>query len=288
MIARVDAQVDMRNVSAVEESVDPDRTAVLSMTTEEEVLNGNRTSPAGVPGARANVPGAQDMGENSFKQDVNKNLKTVNNAVPKTIRNIKEAAGRIERLSIAVLVDGVITDTTDKDGKVESKWTPRSQEEIQKYEALIKNAIGFSDKRGDTIKIENIQFKKEDFAESSELLSKIERRKLIAYIIKWTVIALSLGVFFFVVIRPFMRWITESFQESVDNILPRTIEELEELQSVDNTLPGMSSALPMMEESLDPDKAESELLKDRIMGLVEKDNKKAASALGLWLVRRDF
>jgi flagellar M-ring protein FliF len=49
----------------------------------------------------------------------------------------------------------------------------------------------------------------------------------------------------------------------------------------------MSAALPMVEETIDPDKAESELLRDRIMSLIEKDEKKAADALGLWLVRRD-
>jgi len=99
---------------------------------------------------------------------------------------------------------------------------------------------------------------------------------------------LSLAVFFFLVLRPFMKWVTESFQESVDDMLPKTIEELEELQSVDGSLPGMSAALPMIEDSIDPDKAESELLKDRIMSLVEKDNEKAANALSLWLVRKDF
>ena len=59
------------------------------------------------------------------------------------------------------------------------------------------------------------------------------------------------------------------------------------MQAVDSTLPGMSSALPTLEESIDPDKAESELLKDRILGLVGNNNKKAADALSLWLVRRD-
>ncbi len=57
---------------------------------------------------------------------------------------------------------------------------------------------------------------------------------------KWLVIAFSLGLIFFVVIRPFMRWITDSFQDTVEDMLPKTIEELEELQSVDNSLPGMS------------------------------------------------
>ena len=70
-------------------------------------------------------------------------------------------------------------------------------------------------------------------------------------------------------------------------MLPRTIEELEELQSVDSTLPGMSAALPVLEESIDPDKAESELLKDRIMAIMENDAEKSQNAFGMWLVRRD-
>ena len=84
-----------------------------------------------------------------------------------------------------------------------------------------------------------------------------------------------------------MQWITDSFQDSVEDMLPRTIEELEELQAVDNTLPGMSSALPVLEESIDPDKAESELLRDRIMSIVENDEEKATSAFSMWLVRKD-
>jgi flagellar M-ring protein FliF len=104
---------------------------------------------------------------------------------------------------------------------------------------------------------------------------------------KWLILSLSLGLFFFVVVRPFMRWITDSFQDTVEDMLPKTIEELEELQSVDNSLPGMSGALPVLEDSLDPDKAESELLKERIMNLMELDNEKAAGAFSLWLSRRD-
>jgi len=84
-----------------------------------------------------------------------------------------------------------------------------------------------------------------------------------------------------------MRWITDSFQDSVEDMLPRTIEELEELQSSENTLPGMSGALPVLEESIDPNKAESELLKERIISLMESDNEKASGAFSLWLSRRD-
>ncbi len=288
VVAKVDAMLTNRVISSVEESVDPDKTAIRSQQSEEEVADGARTNPSGVPGSRANLPGAEDnAGQVGFKQNVNHEIKTTNFDVPKTVRNIKEHAGAIERLSVAVLVDGVSQTTTKEDGTSETKWVARTPEELKKYEELVKSAIGFNAARGDSVKIENIQFQPEDFSEAERLLTNLERRKLLHALFKWTLLAFSLALVFFVVIRPFMQWITDSFQDSVEEMLPRTIEELEELQSVDNTLPGMSAALPVLQESVDPEKAESELLKDRIMGLMGKDEEKAANAFEMWLVRKD-
>jgi len=287
VIAKVDATLNHRTVSSVEESVDPDKTAIRSQQSEEESLDGSRTNPAGVPGSRANLPGAEDAGQVGFKQDVKKEIKTTNFEVPKTVRNIREGAGNLERLSVAVVVDGVSQTVAKEDGTTEVKYVPRSAEELQKYESLVKNAIGFNAARGDSVKIENIQFQAEDFSESEKLLTNLERKKFIHALFKWALLGFTLVLFFFIVVRPFMQWITDSFQDSVEEMLPRTIEELEELQSVDNTLPGMSSALPVLQESIDPEKAESELLKDRIMGIMNVDEEKAGNAFGMWLVRKD-
>ncbi|MES2767784.1 MAG: flagellar basal-body MS-ring/collar protein FliF [Bdellovibrionota bacterium] len=287
VIAKVNADINSRDVVSVEEIIDPDKTAVKSTITEDEKLNGNRRNPTGVPGARANLPGAEEGQQVAFNQDVSKEYKTINYDVPKTVRNIKEAPGAIERISISVVVDGVMENIKKEDGTFEKQYKQRSPEELQKYASLVRGAIGFSEKRGDTFTIENMPFEQENFEEAEQILNSLERRKLFSYMLKWGIIGLAFLLFFFVVVRPFMRWITDNFQESVEELLPKTIEELEELQSVDNTLPGMSAALPTLEESIDPDKAESELLKDRILGLVGSNNKKAADALGLWLVRRD-
>ena len=287
VIARVDATLSNRLVQAVEESVDPEKTAIRSQQSEEESLDGARSNPAGVPGSRSNLPGAEDGGQVGFKQDVKKETKTTNYEVPKTVRNIKEMAGNLERISVAVIVDGNMQTTTKEDGTTESKWAPRSAEDLAKYENLVKSAIGFNAARGDSVKIENIQFMAEDFTESEKILTSLERKKLVQALLKWALLGFSLALFFFIVIRPFMQWITDSFQDSVEDMLPRTIEELEELHSVDNSLPGMSSALPVLEESIDPDKAESELLKDRIISIMQGDEEKAANAFGMWLVRKD-
>lgn len=287
IVAKVDATLNHRIVSSVEETVDPDRTAIRSQQAEEEALDGSRTNPSGVPGSRANLPGAEDGGQVGFKQDVKREIKTTNFDVPKTVRNIKEGAGNVERLSVAVVVDGTLVTTTKEDGTTESKYVPRTAEDLKKYEDLVKNAIGFKADRGDMVRIENIQFQPEDFSEAEKLMTNLERRKLLHALFKWALLGFSLALFFFIVVRPFMQWITDSFQDSVEEMLPRTIEELEELQSVDSTLPGMSTALPVLQESVDPEKAEAELLKDRIMGMMTKDEEKAANAFGMWLVRKD-
>ncbi len=287
VMVRVNAELNHRQTQTVEETVDPEKTALLATQSEEERLDGSRTNPAGVPGARANVPGAQEAGQVGFNQNVQKELKTQNFVVPKTVKNVSEAAGGLQRITVSVVVDGTTSIAKNDQGEEVENWTPRSNEELAKFDTIVKNAIGFSESRGDSVKIETMKFEKEDFSESEKWMTTLERKKLVNAVLKWVLLGGVLAAFFLMVVRPFMRWVTDSFQDSVDDLLPRTIEELEELQSVDNSLPGMSSALPVLEESLDPDKAESELLKDRIMTLMEKDEEKASGAFSLWLVRKD-
>ncbi len=287
VIVRVDASLNPRHTVMVQEEVNPESTALKASQSEEELLDGARTNPAGVPGTRANIPGAEDAGQVGFRQNVRKELRTSNFEVPKTVKNIRESAGGIERLSVAVLVDGNRVSAQGENGGSTEEWQPRSQEEMVKLETLVKNAMGFNANRGDSVKIENIQFKEEDFTEAEQLLTTLERRKLVQALLKWSLLGVSLVLFFFLVVRPFMRWITDSFQDSVEDMLPKTIEELEELQAGDMSLPGMSGSLPVLEDAIDPDKAESELLKERIMALLEKDQEKAAGAFSLWLARKE-
>jgi flagellar M-ring protein FliF len=287
VIVRVNAQLNHKQTQERAENVDPDRVAALSTTTEEEKLDGARSNPVGVPGARANLPGAQDQGQVSFNQNVNKSIQQTNNAISKTVTDSKEAAGGLQRLTVAVMVDGISTIKKDDQGKEQDGWDKRSAGELAQIEGLVKATVGFKELRGDSVRIENIRFEKPNFEEADRLLTTLERKKLVNSVLKFGLILISLVLLVVIVVRPFMRWVTDSFQDTVEDMLPKTIEELEELQAMDSTLPGMSNALPVLEETLDPDKAESELLKERIMSLVERDEEKAAGAFSLWLVRKD-
>ena len=288
IIARVNADLNPTQVSQVQELVDPDRTAVRSVQTEEEAVQGNRSNPTGVPGARANLPGAEEAGRVQFNQDVKREIKTTNYSVPKTVKNVIESAGTLKKISVAVMVDGVYETVKGEDGKETQNWVPRNEEDLNRFKTLVQNVIGFDTKRGDTITIESFQFKEEDFTEADKLMRTLHREKLIRFLASWALAGFGLALLFFVFVKPFIRWVTDSFQDSIEDMLPKTIEELEELHGVDSALPGMSSAMPVLEEPIDPEKAESEILKERIMAIMDDDEEKASGAFSLWLVRRDF
>lgn len=289
VIARVSAELNNRKVSFVEETVDAEKSAIKSTTSNNESVEGTRANGVQGAGAAANLPNVEGVGKAgvSFSQNTNKENKTVTYEVPKTIRNVSEAAGTVNRISIAVLVDGVVTPAS-ADGKTPSKWEPRSAEDIKRFESIVKNAIGFDEKRGDSVKIESFQFAQEDFSSMDEISGQMYRQKMIRFALSWVLAALGLALIYFFVIRPFTSWVTDSFQESMEDMLPKTIEELEELQAVETRLPGMAAVMPILETPIDPEKAESEVLKDRIMNIMTEDGEKAGGAFSLWLVRRDI
>ena len=288
VMARVNATLNPQRVSMVKEEVDPDRTAIRSIAVEEESSNGNRSNPTGVPGARANIPGANEAGQVAFNQDVSRNTKTTNYSVPKTVKNIVESAGSIQKVSVAVMVDGVYQNITGENGESSRKWSPREEEELKRFETLVKNVIGFDQTRGDSISMESFQFKEENFVEADKLVKTIHREKLLRFLASWALAGFGLVLIFFLLVKPFVRWVTDSFHDSIEDMLPKTIEELEELHGVDNALPGMTSAMPILEEPVDPEKAESEILRERIMAIMDEDEDKASGAFSLWLIRRDF
>jgi flagellar M-ring protein FliF len=68
----------------------------------------------------------------------------------------------------------------------------------------------------------------------------------------------------------------------VDTFLPQTIEELEKLQKSSN-LPVLEDSMPILPESVDPAKIEGEMIKEKIITLVDSNPHKAALILKDWL-----
>ncbi|MEM6338904.1 MAG: flagellar M-ring protein FliF C-terminal domain-containing protein, partial [Pseudomonadota bacterium] len=89
---------------------------------------------------------------------VEKSDQTTNYEISKTVKNYISESGVIKKMSIGILVDGHYeTDPETED----TKYTPRSQEDLDKIENLVKVAVGFDDDRSDRIEVINMKFSAE-------------------------------------------------------------------------------------------------------------------------------
>ncbi len=159
-VARVSATFDFKQVERVEERFDPDTIAVRSEQYSDE-KNAGAAANMGVPGVQTNLgqnaPGAGAAGGAGNS----KNDKTLNYEVSRSTSRTIEPVGTLGRVSVAILVDGKYEEAApaaDAKTPAAPKYVPRSADELQKIEALVKGAIGFNIERGDQISIQNIPF----------------------------------------------------------------------------------------------------------------------------------
>jgi flagellar M-ring protein FliF len=155
--AQVTAAMDFDRITTNAEIYDPEGQVVRSTQNVEEQANSADSSGSKTVSVANNLPDAPDSknGANGNSQSrSSRTEETVNFEISKTVRSHVRESGKVRRLSIAVLIDG--TYTTDKDGK--RVYTPRSKEELAKLDKLVRSAVGYDEKRGDTLELINMPF----------------------------------------------------------------------------------------------------------------------------------
>ena len=156
-VARVSATFDFKQVERVEEKFDPETIAVRSEQRSEEKAGGS-AAVAGVPGVQTNL-GRTTPGGGGAAGGGSKNDETLNYEVSRSTSRTVEPVGTLSKVSVAILVDGKYEPgAPGKDGAGKAKYTPRSPDELQKIEALVKGTVGFNQERGDQVSIQNIPF----------------------------------------------------------------------------------------------------------------------------------
>ncbi len=118
---------------------------------------GAATAPLTAPAAQAQrqAPGQQPPGQQPPTNTHRENI--VNYEVDKTIRHTKAEVGAIKRLSAAVVVN--YRRASDAGGKV--TYTPLTEQELAQINTLAREAMGFSQERGDTLNVVNAPFSAE-------------------------------------------------------------------------------------------------------------------------------
>ena len=156
--ARVDVHVDMDfdRITTNSESYDPNGQVVRSTQTVTEQNDSNEGGGQPVT-ISTNLPNAQPpaaAGANTTRTKGARNEETVNYEITKTVRNQVREAGVLQRVSVAVVVDG--TTTTAADGS--KKYEARSPDDLKQITALVRSAIGYDEKRGDKVEVANMRF----------------------------------------------------------------------------------------------------------------------------------
>jgi flagellar M-ring protein FliF len=153
---QINADFDVNRITQTSDKYDPDgRVVRSSQTREEQSSTGSGNDGAVSVGNELPGAGKTSSGNSSSPRDSNrKTEEIVNYEISRTTKTEVIEAGRVNRISAAVLVDG----TYSKDAKGNVVYKPRPKEEIDRIAALVRTAIGYDAKRGDQVEVVNLRF----------------------------------------------------------------------------------------------------------------------------------
>jgi flagellar M-ring protein FliF len=149
------ADFDFNRVTQTSEKFDPEGRVMRSSQTREE--SSGADGREGQVSVGNDLPGAQQQrqGDNNAPRDQSrKSEEIVNYEISRSTKTEVSEGGRVNRVSVAVLVDGIYA----KNDKGEAVYQPRDKDEIDRIAALVRSATGFDQKRGDQVEVVNLRF----------------------------------------------------------------------------------------------------------------------------------
>jgi flagellar M-ring protein FliF len=149
------AEFDVNRITQTTDKFDPEGRVVRSSQTREELSSNGDAGKDGQVTVGNELPGTGQQPPNNAARDQNKKSEEiVNYEISRTTKTEVTEAGRVNRISVAVLVDG----NYGKNDKGEVSYQPRAKEELDRIATLVRSAIGFNQKRGDQVEVVNLRF----------------------------------------------------------------------------------------------------------------------------------
>ena len=280
--AEVKADMDFDRISTTDEKFDPDGQVIRSNQSIEETNQTRDTEGTQPVTVGTNLPDPNvGSGENASSSGAQSRIEeTVNFEVSKKIINHVREVGIINRLSVAVLIDGVrgIEDN-------EPTYQPRSEAEMELLATLVRGAIGFNADRGDTVEVINMEFA--DVVVEGielELFFGLDKNDLLrmAEVLVLSIVAILVIL---LVVRPLVSRAFESIPSAA-----AAGERLLTDQAGALTAPGIPSEVTVgeerFEELIDIDRVEGRVKASsvkKVGGLVEKHPEEALSIVRSWM-----
>ena len=205
-IVRATVDLNLRKVEQVEEEYLPDKKVITGEKKSKEKSVNRSARAAGTAGVASNVPGRL----------VTSSLKALTDSVrprrkkPRSLTRSARMSGRSWNLSatsngflLAIVVDGRYEKI--KSGKKEElKYSPRPQKEVNDIKTLVARAVGYDEKRGDLIEVQNMPFELEGLSDEKELMEKAEKKEMMVSASQYAFYVVIALVAFLFIIRPLL------------------------------------------------------------------------------------
>ncbi|RJF67424.1 flagellar basal-body MS-ring/collar protein FliF [Rhodopseudomonas palustris] len=150
---QVTADFDYNKITQTSDKFDPEGRVLRSSQTREE--QSQTQANDGQVTVNNELPGNPGQGAAAAPRDQSKKSEETNNyEISRVTKTEVTEAGRVNRLSVAVLVDGSYA----KNDKGELVYAERPKEQLDRIAALVRSAIGFDQKRGDQVEVVNLKF----------------------------------------------------------------------------------------------------------------------------------
>jgi flagellar M-ring protein FliF len=274
------ADFDYNKVTQTSDKFDPEGRVLRSSQTREE--SSASAGDGGQVTVNNELPGNQANATTAARDQSKKSEETNNYEISRTTKTEVTEAGRVNRISVAVLVDGAYT----KNEKGEMAYQDRSKEQLDRIATLVRSAIGFDQKRGDQVEVVNLRFAEAPsvppVVEPTGLLGMLQFTKDdVMYVIELGVMMLLGLVVLFMVIRPLVKRILAA------EVVPAPPEALPAL--TDGTheeggqalIPGTSGAAQLIDVAQVQGQVHAQAV-HRVGELAERNPNETASIVRQW------
>ena len=219
VVARVSADLDFRSIEETKETYDPEEPVARSLHRRTKI------SYAPINGGQSTISPIKKKINSSYSTKQEEKDETINYEINRVISKIVMPVGKINRLSVAVLIDGIY----HKNNKGIEEFQPRPKKEMKSLENIVKNSVGFDASRGDQVIVACVPFKKIglDMGSNKETFwdnGLVFLMPVIKYFI--SLIALIFVIFF--VLRPLIKLFLKDQEDTVAEVTPAIDNQLED------------------------------------------------------------
>jgi flagellar M-ring protein FliF len=266
--ASVNVEYEQGTTETSSDKYDPAVSVPLTIQRSDE-QTGAGAGVGGVPGTTSNVPQSKPNVPPPIGTDAQSSkTESATYGVNKTTSHSIEPAGRIRRITAALVVDDLVKRKLGSNGKWTETRTKRSAQELSQIQVLAQNAIGLDKTRGDVISVENLAFDRPEDADVPALTVLDKARKGVSdfsTVVRYAMLLILFVIAYFLMIRPVQKSALAGALLGPDNPL----------------LAGVMSPLPLpagVEETV-----RTLQLKERVVEQVKAQPSNSARVVQAWL-----